>query len=127
MHEYAIAQALVAQIEDIARENGAVVVRRVVIQVGKLRAVVPEILRWGFGVAAEKSVAAGADLVIEEVPIVIRCRACAAECELEDPVFICPSCNGTDVSQIAGDELILKSMEIGDEGNPRRSEHPEGQ
>ena len=115
MHEYGIAQALVEQVGEVARNNGAGSVSRVVIQVGRLRGVVPEILRWGFEVASAGSVAEGAELAIEEVPIAIRCRGCRAESELDDPVYICPSCSGFDVEPLSGDELVLKSLEIDDE------------
>jgi len=112
MHEYAIAQALVEQIEKVARENNAGTVRRVVVQIGKLRGVVPEVLRWGFEVAAHDSLAAGVAVEIEEIPIRIRCSACSAESSLDEPLFLCPVCGSCNVEQLAGSELILKSLEI---------------
>jgi len=117
MHEYAIAQALVEQVGEIARKNRARAVTRVVVQVGKLRGVVPEILRWGFEIAAADSVAAGAALEIEEVPIRIQCRACGIESALDDPFYLCPSCGNPNIAQLAGAELILKSLEIDDGRN----------
>ena len=127
MHEYAIAQALVEQVENIARENRARAVGRIVVQVGKLRGVLPDILRWGFEVAAADTVAAGAVLEIEEVPIRIRCQACSAESEIAEPLFICPSCGGFDLVQITGAELILKSLEIDNGRDSGSAKHPEGQ
>lgn len=114
MHEYAIAQALIDQVAEIARRHGARAVTRVVVRVGKLRAVVPEILRWGFEVAAADSIARKASLEIEEVSIRVRCRVCAAETDLDQPLYLCPRCGSADVAQVAGDELILKSLEIDD-------------
>jgi len=127
MHEYAIAQALVEQVEAVARENGARAVRRVVVQVGKLRGVLPDILRWGFEVAAADTIAAGAAVDIEEVPIRVRCQGCSAESELADPLFICPSCGGFNLVQVAGAELILKSLEIDNGRDTGSAEHSEGQ
>ncbi len=127
MHEYSIAQALVEQINDVARQNGADAVTRVVIQVGKLRAVVPEILRWGFEIASEGSIAEGAELEVEVIPIVIRCRACSTERELDDPFYVCPACNSFDVEQLSGNELILKTLEISDDRDSRSSKHHAGQ
>jgi hydrogenase nickel incorporation protein HypA/HybF len=127
MHEYGIAQALVSQVGDIARQHDASTVRHVVVQVGKLRAVVPEVLQWGFEVAAAGSVAAGAQLEIEEIDIRIRCRACGTEHILPDPFFVCPDCGSLDVEQVAGAELILKSLEIEDDRDPRPSEHSSGE
>lgn len=127
MHEYAIAQALVEQVTEIARRHAAESVTRVVVQVGKLRGVIPEILQWGFEVASADSVAAGAELEIQEVPIVIRCQTCGKQSQLDAPLYLCPECGSTDVEQVSGDELILKSLEIGDEKDPGRGEHPEGE
>lgn len=124
MHEYAIAQALADQVSKIARERDARAVTRVVIQVGKLRGVIPEILQWGFEVVSADSVAAGAELVIEAVAIAVRCQTCGAHSELDAPLYLCPICASTDVVQIAGDELILKSLEIGDERDSSSAEHP---
>jgi hydrogenase nickel incorporation protein HypA/HybF len=127
MHEYGIAQALVSQVSDIARQHDASTVRRVVVQVGKLRGVVPEVLRWGFEVVAAGSAAAGARLEIEEVDIRIRCHACETEHILHDPFFVCPSCGALDIEQLAGAELMLKSLEIEDDRDPRASEHTPGE
>lgn len=124
VHEYGIAQALVEQVSQVARDNGASGVTRVVIQVGRLRSVVPDALRWGFEVASAGSVAEGAELVIEEIPISIRCKGCGTQSDLDDPVYICPECKGLDVEPLSGDELILKTLEIGDERDTRSSKHP---
>ena len=127
MHEYAIAQALIDQVGEIARRHNARAVTRVVVQVGRLRGVLPDILRFGFEVAAADTVAAGAALEIEEVPIRVQCRACRAENNLDGPLFICPGCGSADLSQIAGSELILKSLEIDDGRDSSPSEHSQGQ
>jgi len=119
MHEYAIAQALLEKVEEIAREHSARVVTRVVVQVGKLRGVLPDILRFGFEVASADTIAAGAALEIEEVLIRVRCNSCAAESNLDTPLYLCPACGSTDLTQIAGSELILKSLEIDNDRNPR--------
>jgi len=127
MHEYAIAQALLDQVGDIARRHNARAVTRVVVQVGRLRRVLPEILRFGFDVAAADSIAAGAALEIEEVPIHVRCGACRVESNLDDPVYICPACGSTQLVQLTGGELILKSLEIDDGRDSGPSEHPQSQ
>ncbi len=118
MHEYAIAEALAGQIVRIAREHPGCTVRRAVVAIGRLRRVVPDILRFGFEVAA------GAVLVIEDVPIRIRCAACNAESVLDDPIYVCPLCGSGNVTALSGDELILKSLDIENGRNPGSPEHP---
>lgn len=65
MHELGIAQAIV----DIAAESsGGARVLRVVVEVGKLAAVLPDALRFSFDVASEGTLVEGAALEIIERP-----------------------------------------------------------
>ena len=45
MHELSVCQALVRQLRDIAREQHAVRITRVIVQIGPLSGVEPELLR----------------------------------------------------------------------------------
>ncbi|MCX8037582.1 MAG: hydrogenase maturation nickel metallochaperone HypA [Candidatus Sumerlaeia bacterium] len=124
MHEYTIAEALVGQIERIAREHPGCMVRSAVVAIGGLRRIVPDILRFGFEGAAAGTAAAGTDLVVEHVPIRIHCHRCNAESELDEPIYLCPACGHGDVAALSGDELILKSVDIDNGRNSCSAEHP---
>jgi hydrogenase nickel incorporation protein HypA/HybF len=127
MHEYSIAQALVDQVVTIAKDNRATRVTRALVQVGKLRGIVPEVLRWGFEISAADTIAQGAELVIDEVPILIQCRDCGAENRIDWPVYICPACGSPAVNQVTGNELVLMSMEIANDTDTSPAEHSQGQ
>src|SRR3954470_4313966 len=106
MHE----MALVEEIIDIAASaRGEQRVLRIVLEVGKLSAVLPDALRFCFEVAREGTALAGAALEIVEVPGRGRCRACGAEVMLERPFGRC-ACTSTDLEWLAGEELRIKSM-----------------
>src|SRR5262245_54553919 len=107
MHELAITQEIVDLV--CARAAGAKV-RRVVVEIGKLSAVLPDAVRFCFGLCAEGTPAEGAQLEISEPPGRARCRACAAEIELER-VFAQCSCGSTDLEWLSGEELKVKDME----------------
>ncbi len=124
MHEYAIAEALVEQIERVAREHPGCTVRSAVVAIGGLRRIVPDILRFGFEIAAADSAAAGADLVIEHVPIRFRCNGCNAESVVDEAIYLCPACGSGDVTALSGDELMLKSVDIEDGQDSGSPEHP---
>ena len=91
-------------------------VERVNLKVGKLAAVVPESLRFCFEIVAQDTCLAGAELVIEEIPVVARCNQCAAEWTIDEPVFTCQKCNSGDLELLSGRELDIHSIEIFDEG-----------
>ena len=87
-------------------------VARVNLEVGKLSAVVPDSLRFCFEVAGKDTALAGAELVIEEIPVRILCRECRAEWTVETPVFRCRKCDSGSVEIVSGRELDIRSIEI---------------
>jgi hydrogenase nickel incorporation protein HypA/HybF len=108
MHELGLAQEIVAIVTE--RSAGAQVTR-VVLEIGKLAAVLPDALRFCFDLCAEETPVAGAALVIIETPGRARCRACGGEVELQRPLGLC-SCGSTDLEWLSGEELKIKEFEV---------------
>ena len=87
-------------------------VARVNLSIGKLAAVIPDSLRFCFGMAARDTPLAGAELIIEEIPVRIRCQDCHATRTVAKPVFQCQKCGSDSVTVISGQELDIRSIEI---------------
>jgi hydrogenase nickel incorporation protein HypA/HybF len=119
MHEMGIA----LQIIDIATASippdmRSARVERVNLKIGKLSAVVPDSLRFCFGIASQDTPLAGAELAIEETPVVARCKDCDARWTIAEPVFTCQACNSGALEILSGRELDIVSIEIAEEGGP---------
>ena len=83
MHELAVCQALIEQVERVAREHDARRVISVVIVIGPLSGVEPRLLEHAYPLAAAGTVAESASLVVETEPVRVRCRTCrTASCVL---------------------------------------------
>jgi hydrogenase nickel incorporation protein HypA/HybF len=108
MHELGIAQEIVSIVAESARETR---VTRVVLEVGKLAAVLPDAVRFCFDLCSEGTVLEGASLVIIETPGRARCRACGGEVCLERPFGRC-DCGSTDLDWLSGEELKIKEYEV---------------
>lgn len=116
MHEMGIAMQIVEIAgASIPADIKGVRVERVNLKVGKLSAVVPESLRFCFEIVSRETCFSGAELNIEEVPVVVVCRDCDEQRTLNEPVFICQNCNGGSVDIVSGRELDIDSIEIADE------------
>jgi hydrogenase nickel incorporation protein HypA/HybF len=112
MHELAIADAIVT----IAAEHAAG--RRVTaveVRIGRLRQVVPSSLDFSFELVAQGTPVEGAELRIENVPARVACRDCAAESRVEEFPLVCASCGSLTVDVVAGDELLVDTLELEDE------------
>jgi hydrogenase nickel incorporation protein HypA/HybF len=112
MHELSVCQAMLAQVEEIAAREGADSVATIVIRIGPLSGVVPDLLQQAFTIARAGTLAAEAELVTEVQPIRIRCLACDAETDAEANRLLCGACGGYRTQVISGDELLLASVEL---------------
>ena len=108
MHELALAQEI---LDVVAARSGGARVTRVVLEVGKLAAVLPDALRFCFDLAAEDTVARGARLEIVETPGRARCRGCGADVALDRPYGRC-ACGASDLEWLSGEALRILEMEV---------------
>ena len=108
MHELGITQQIV---EIVAEHANGSPVKRVVVEIGKLTAVMPDAVRFCFDICAEGTVAESAELQIIETPGLAICRTCGADMELEHPFVRC-DCGSTELDWVAGEELRILEMEV---------------
>ena len=116
MHEMGIAMQIIEiATASIPADEGAVKVERVNLRVGKLAAVVADSLRFCFEIAAKETPLDGAELGIEEIPVVAMCKTCNAEWTIEGPAFSCQQCGSAQIEILSGRELNIESIEVADE------------
>jgi hydrogenase nickel incorporation protein HypA/HybF len=119
MHELSIAQSIVSI---ASRHAGVRRVRRVEVQVGHLRQVVPSALTFAFELLVSDTALEGAELALESVPAAGRCRDCGAQTELEGFPLLCRSCGAMDLEITAGEELLVVALELEDDFDHERRE-----
>ncbi len=112
MHELSVCLALLNQVEEIAGEHAGASVSRIVIRLGPLSGVDPQLLRHAYPLAAAGTVAEHAELTIDPADIVVRCSQCGAESAAAANRLLCAACGDFRTRVISGDELILQSVEL---------------
>lgn len=112
MHELAICQSLINQIENIASERNAQSVRLIVIGMGPLSGVEAQLLKNAYPIASAGTVAANAELVIEYLPVKVKCNECGCESDVAVNKLTCKHCGNWRTSLVSGDELLLMSVEL---------------
>ena len=116
MHEMGIALQIVEIATASLPENlGKARVAAVNLKIGKLAAVVPESLRFCFDVAIKDTPLEGAQLVIEALPVVAKCKDCDTQWTIEEPVFVCQKCQSGSLEIVSGRELDIESIEVVEE------------
>jgi hydrogenase nickel incorporation protein HypA/HybF len=108
MHELSIAQSIV---DAVAQRTGGAAVSNVRLTVGQLSGVVADSLRFCFELVAAGTPLEAAALQIEEPGGWAQCTACGTQFAVPDLVLLCP-CGSADVRLLAGDELLIRSVEL---------------
>jgi hydrogenase nickel incorporation protein HypA/HybF len=112
MHELSIALGILDVAEEEAARRGARVAA-IHLKLGPLSGVVKEALRSAHELARETSSFPRAELVIEEVPVVAYCEACAAERPVVSiQQLCCLACGAPTPSVVRGRELEVVALEI---------------
>lgn len=112
MHELAVCQALVQQLESVSAANGGGTVELVRLRIGPLSGIEATLLRHAFPLAAAGTVADGAELLIEVAPVVVHCNECGVDSDAAPNRMLCGACGGYRVRMISGDEMLLESVEL---------------
>jgi len=112
VHELSLMQEALAIALTHAQQAGAARIHLLTMRVGVLSGVVPDALRFAFDVLRQGTLADGAELRIEAVPILAHCAPCGREFETADPLGACPRCGGPASQVRQGRELELGSLEV---------------
>ncbi len=111
MHEFSIISNLFDILMKIAEENHLKKIYKVTLSVGKMRQVVPVAMEMAFTGITSGTIAEGAELIIENVPVKMHCSGCGKEFTVEHNIFVCPECGSPRLELLEGQELIIKNIE----------------
>ena len=113
LHELSLALGLLETLEAAAVRERAERVSAVVLRVGALSGVACDALKFCWDVVSEETIAAGSSLRIEDVPLVVFCERCEAECSpLPGAGVVCPQCGVPSPRIVRGREFELVAMEV---------------
>ncbi len=115
MHELPIVQSMFDICVKHATANSAKKIIAVNLKVGEVSDLQDEWIQRYFDFLAKGTVAEGAKLKIERVPLVVRCKKCAESFPVnirETLKAECPKCKATEFAYVSGREYTVDSMEV---------------
>jgi hydrogenase nickel incorporation protein HypA/HybF len=112
MHELSLAEELVEQLAEVARREGAERIVEIRLELGAMCGVDRDAFEFAFPAVAEGGLAERAALVIEEIPVSVRCGRCGSVSEPAYPMMRCAVCGCGEVVVVAGREFKVLSMEV---------------
>ncbi|WP_010587698.1 hydrogenase maturation nickel metallochaperone HypA/HybF [Schlesneria paludicola] len=113
MHELSLAMSILDIAGEESDRRGGAEIKSIYLKLGPLSGVIKQALISAFDLAREMSPFSKVELVVEEVPLRVRCHVCDTEREL--PCFqdlCCPECGTPCGDVVCGRELEIVAMEI---------------
>ncbi len=121
MHEFAFAMSIFKVAEATAIKYKAQKITEVLLEIGELTLIVPEMLQRSFDMATRGSIAEGAKLIIQITPGKIKCRECEkiSEVTLNEEaqltglqLFQCSHCLSKNTEIVEGKKANVKNIKI---------------
>jgi len=112
MHEYSIVQSLLNQCEDIAKQNNANKITKVVVKIGIMSGIEPDLMQSAFNTFKEKTICEECEYIQNIQPIVIKCQACQKESVLSKNEYCCPHCQSVELDVVDGEDMYLMTLEM---------------
>lgn len=112
MHEVSLMEQTLEIALENAHQQGANKINRLKMRIGEMSGVVPEALEFAFDVVTEGTIASGAILEIESVPVICYCGHCQQEFKPADLFYQCPQCEQLSSQVRSGKEIELTSLEL---------------
>jgi hydrogenase nickel incorporation protein HypA/HybF len=114
MHELSLAGGILRIAEDAVAREGAVRVRRLLIDAGALSAVDLRALRFALASIAPGTCLAHAELDIREIPGQAWCLGCNQSVPIQSRLDDCPACGSARLQPTAGTELRVAELVVED-------------
>ncbi len=113
MHELSTMIHLVNLAADAAGKEGGGKITSMEVSVGEMSGILGCYLKQYFPQAAKGTTAEGAELVIHEIPVKVRCLQCGREYEPDrETGRVCPECGSAMGKIIAGRDVVLDSVTV---------------
>ncbi len=112
MHEYSVVQALLNQCEEVAEQNGAEKITKVVCKIGVMSGTEIHLLQVAFDTFKEGTMCDGAEFVINEQKLKLECRECGHIFETDEIRYFCTKCESLKVKVLDGEDMYLMSLEM---------------
>lgn len=112
MHELSVTQGILKICIDESKKNEFEKIKEIRIKVGELTGLVPSCIDYYFEIISKDTIAQGAKLIIDKLPIKIKCRDCSFVGQISKDDYRCPKCSSNKIEIKNGREFYVDSLEV---------------
>ena len=112
MHELVFTEEILSLVLSYAERNKANKVTGINLRIGEMTQVVDECIRFCFASLSKGTIAEGAQIDVERLPLKVKCSNCNTIYQVKNLDFLCPLCSILNSDVVSGKELCLESIEV---------------
>lgn len=112
MHETSLIQQILSLAEQSLAAYEVEKVNQLILKKGPLANVVDAALEFAFAALTEGSIFAGAEMIIEDLPIEAVCNQCKSNYQASAVPLSCPVCGSNLAEIVSGTEIYLDSIDF---------------
>lgn len=114
MHEFSIARNIFDTVfQNIDKED---TVSKVTVEIGSFSGIESESIIFCWDILKENTRLKDSVIEVLSTDTTAECRKCGEIYTVRDYFFVCPECGSSDSEIIRGDKIILKSIEVEENG-----------
>ena len=117
MHELAVTESILKYSLEEAKKQNAKKIRAIRLRMGPFSGLYPECIQMYLDVLAEGTIAEGARIEAELLPLKVLCRDCGRESEITRKSIACPCCGSLKLKILSGKEFLIYSLEVEEDGD----------
>ncbi len=112
MHEMSTCKQLIRQIEKIAQTHPGQVVKGITLSIGELARVDIDELIELFPLAAQRTCAEHAKLIVNREAISLKCLTCGQHSKVSADAMDCPLCGSRETQLTGGTDMLIEALEF---------------
>lgn len=112
MHELPITESILEISIRHARQAEARRITDLYLVIGQLASIVDDSVQFYWDIISKDTLAEGAKLHFRRIEVEMRCLDCEVNYKPEAHDMACPSCGGSNVRVVAGEEFFLESIDV---------------
>jgi hydrogenase nickel incorporation protein HypA/HybF len=112
MHELAITESLLETVLNHGSDSRAKKIINIYLTIGELSSIVDISVQFFWDIVTKNTIAENSKLKFKHIKAEFICNDCTTKYGLGCHHLICPNCNSSNISLLAGDEFILQAIDI---------------
>lgn len=112
MHELSITENILKIVIDEGKKNNVNKINTINIKMGALSELLPECINYYFDIISKGTIAEGALLKVNKLPLKVYCNHCKNISETDIRNFRCTLCKSQNVTIKQGNEFYVDSIDV---------------